>query len=179
MAINLLPSNLQQEQEKSGQKVVTNAVSVSALIILIAGLGVLFSYRVFLTRQLSEVTTQLNELSRDVEKQRIIEGALQSIHLKLSRVQPSLEGRFSYGQIVDDLSQLSFDQIQLDAIEVGQDNRFVVSGNTGSLVQLADYLRGLKDISPNYQQVRVTRMSFDGTEFIYHFVIEFVYQFEA
>jgi hypothetical protein len=176
MAINLLPHDLQVEHKIKNQQLVANIISVALLILMITGVVVLFSYRVYLSRQMNDVNSQVNDLATQVNKYKSVEGTLKAIQLKLGKVRDSIAKNYPYGTIVDDLQLMAGNDVQITGVTVQKQENFILEGATDSLTNLATYLKNLDEQGEHYTGTKINKINFNNKSFQYTFAINFVYK---
>ncbi len=175
MAINLLPQNLKKAQERDRQQTIASALSVTFLIILISAVGILFSYRVFVTRQYNDFKDQIDDLTVQLKQFEGVEGTLKAIHLKTEKIRDIFEKHYPYGEVLEDLDARSGDQIEIVEVEVLEQDNFAVLAATDSLPTMAEYLKVLDQEIPEYQNVKVEEIEFNTDDFRYELTIKFQY----
>lgn len=175
-AINLLPEDILHQQRRDKQRGILGSFSTVMLIMVIVVMSGLFGYRVFLSRQFSQVSTQLNDLRARVGEQKQVEGTLQSIHLKIDKIREIFAKNYPYGEILEDLNNRAGGKVQILSVELKNQDSFTVSGKAETLPELADYAKSVDEASDQYRNVQLTKINFDKEDFKYGFSMEFVYQ---
>lgn len=175
MPINLLPQDLQKKQEHKRQQKTADIISVLILIILIVSLGVLFAYRVVVVGQANEISTSLGEVRIQIEKQKVVEGTLKAIHLKLNQIREALTQRLPYGDILGDLSEYSGQRIEITKISVKKKDQFEITGKTDSLTQIAEFMNRIETYHSEYRSLSVDKISFNDNDYTYQFNLSFAY----
>jgi len=175
MAINLLPQDLQKEHAQRDKKTLVVTVSVVLLLLFGALAGILFSYRVFSTRQLDEVTLKFNDVNKQVEKYRLTEGVLRAVKLKLEKLDDIFDTRYPYDRILQQIQAAATEKVEIIEVNVTDGNQMEVSGKAQALIDLADYLRFLEGSEEAYHNFELSKIAFDANDFRYSFVLDFEY----
>lgn len=176
MPINLLPQDLQKEHTRRDRNRLVIVVSVTLLLLFVGLVGVLFSYRVSLNRQLDGVTLKLNDVNKQVEKYRLVEGVLQAVQLKTRKLNDALILRQPYDRVLTDIQTAAVGKIELIGVSLSDGNQFEMQGKVQSLTNLAEYLRSLEEQGDEYIGLKVKKIAFDSSDFQYSFTITFTYQ---
>ncbi|NCS32484.1 hypothetical protein GW793_03235 [bacterium] len=175
MPINLLPQDLQKQQESNQQQFVANIVSVVLLVILFASVGIIFSFRVFVTRDYVDVNSNLDEVRQQVTAQEAIEGTLKAIHLKTEKLTEIFDKNYPYGKTFEMIDANKSDSIVFTTVSVENQDSISIEGSTSSLPDLAVFMKFLDKESPDYKGVELTKLNFNDQDFTYLFSIHFDY----
>lgn len=175
MAINLLPQNLEKAQKQGRQQAVASAVSVAFLIILISVVAILFSYRVFVTRQFNDASAKVDQLTADLSKFKNVEGIIKAIHLKTNKVNEIFTKHYPYGDVLEDLRSHTGSEIEIVRLNLQTQDRFSVTGATNTLPDLANYIKYLDEDRKEYADVSITDIKFNTDDFRYEFTVNFKY----
>lgn len=169
--INLLPQEIQKEREAADRAVLINAVSVAALVVLGSLVLVLFSYRVYLSRQVNDLDDQLSTVTSQIQEKRTLEGKLQSLHGKLDVLGEVFAARSPYPAVLTDL-QAAFDgRGGIGSVTLENEKAVQVSAKANSLSGLADVLASLE--KAGYQNLTMTSVKFDGEEGVFRVELGF------
>lgn len=158
--INLLPQEILEEHKTRDRIFLINVTSVAVLVILVSLVLMLFSYRLYLTRQEDDLKSQLSTVTHQIEKKRLVEGKLQSLHRKLNLLGEIFTGRPPYPVILGDLQEALGEKGNLDSVSVKEDGKTMVQVNVVALADLADALARLEE--KGYRGLEIKSVRFSG-----------------
>lgn len=161
--INLLPQEIQKERRSADRAVMLNAVSVAALVMLGSVVLVLFSYRLYLSRQVQDLDSQIQAASKQVQDQKEVEGRLRAVQQKLARLGQVWARPRAHAQAMADLQEVAGESSRIVSLTYDEETGgFTARLTVPSVSGAAALLESLEE--KDYEKVRLTSVQFQPEE---------------
>ncbi|PIZ48223.1 hypothetical protein COY32_00370 [candidate division WWE3 bacterium CG_4_10_14_0_2_um_filter_41_14] len=175
MAINLLPKDIQKEQEQGRTQVIANIVSVVFLVLVLASLAIIYSFRAYVTRDYVEVSNNLSDVKQQVNSHQGVEGTLKAIHLKTEKLTEVFGKNYPYGDIFETLDSNRSQGMVFSSISVSKQDSISIKGSVSSLPELSTFMRYVDKTAGTYGKLELTQLNFNEQDFTYVFTLDFLY----
>lgn len=146
-SINLIPQEEKVEQQKS--KVVRLSTLVSILILVLVGIVAGYYYYATTTQKnnLKALDRDIAGLRSEIENLSEIEIVARNLSTKYNTLKGIFEDRFYYSLLLEELDRRVPSSIDVDALTIGRDNSFTVTGAGSDYLAISDFVKSLEEQS--------------------------------
>lgn len=146
-SINLIPQEEKVEQQKS--KVVRLSTVVSILVLVLVGIVAGYYYYSTTTKKntIKALDRDITGLRGEIENQSEIEIVARNLSTKYSTLRTIFDQRYYYSLLLEELERRVPASIEVDAITIGRDNTFTVTGSGSDYLAISDFVKSLEEES--------------------------------